>query len=563
MATIDYIKLAKELTRRGKHDANALNEAFEVIREIERTGIAYLTTDKKHKPKPIYDEENFRVAHELVKDVRSSAQALVHKSNGSLALDLYWRCRLFDAPYDFDSFCLYLEKNREVRKQFYLPRRKQLLPIVQSLNDLADGKLDLLTVSCPPGVGKTTVAEFFLCYLEGRNPELSVLGGSHSNSFLRGLYEEILRVVDKDGEYTYNEIFPDAPLVKTNALDMRIDLGSAKRFQSFQFSSIGSGNAGKVRASNLLYCDDLVDGIETALSADRMDKLWQQYYTDLRQRKIGNCAELHIATRWSVRDIIGRLEQQYEDDPRARFLKYAALDENDESNFDYPYNLGFTTEFYHAQRDIMDDASWKALYMNDPIETRNRLFDDEELKRYFAMPDREPDSIIAVCDIADGGGDYWAMPIAYQFGNEYYIEDFVCDDGKPDIVEEKIVQKLAQHNVQMARFETNRGGTRVAEGVQKRLKELGARTKITTKYNTTNKETRIIMASGYAKDRFIFHDESYYKEHKEYKRAMDFLTSYTMAGKNKHDDVPDAISMLVDYISTFQVAKAEVMQRFF
>ena len=102
------------------------------------------------------------------------------------------------------------------------------------------------------------------------------------------------------------------------------------RFKTLEFSSIGSGNAGKVRAMNILYCDDLVDGIETAMSIDRLDKLWQQYYTDLRQRKVGTRAkELHIATRWSGHDVLGRLERDYEGDPSARFIRFPALGEND------------------------------------------------------------------------------------------------------------------------------------------------------------------------------------------------------------------------------------------
>lgn len=107
--------------------------------------------------------------------------------------------------------------------------------------------------------------------------------------------------------------------------------------------------------------------IEVALSKERLDKLWQTYTTDLRQRKIGDkCKELHIATRWSVHDVIGRLESEYSNNQRAKFIVIPALDANDESNFDYAYGVGFSTKVYHEQRDIMDDASWRALYMNEP-----------------------------------------------------------------------------------------------------------------------------------------------------------------------------------------------------
>lgn len=209
----------------------------------------------------------------------------------------------------------------------------------------------------------------------------------------------------------------------------------------------------------------------------------------------------------------------------------------------------------------MDDISWKALYENSPVERSGLLYSKEELRRYFELPDSEPDAIIAVCDTKDRGTDYCAMPIAYQYGDNYYIEDFVCDNSAPEIVETKLVNKLLKHKVQAARFESNSAGGRIAADVQKRVKEQGGRTKITTKYSTQNKETRIIIAAGFAKEHFLFKDESVYKDDKEYRLAMNMLCSYTMMGKNKHDDLVDSIAMLVDYSESFRLARCEVFQR--
>ena len=476
--------------------------------------------------------------------------------------ELHKSVLLLAAPHDFESYLLYVESNREPEKKFYPPRRKVLKQVVDALQELADDKLDLLAVSLPPGTGKTTLAIFYLTWLGGRIPNEPMLTGSHSNSFVRGVYDECLRIMDGNGEYLWHDVFPGVKISGTNAKDCRIDLDRRQRFETLEFTSIGTGNAGLYRAATLLYCDDLVSGIEVALSKERLDKLWETYTTDLRQRKIGDhCKELHIATRWSVHDIIGRLEREYIDSDRAKFIVIPALDENDESNFDYAYGVGFNTKFYHEQRNIMDDVSWKALYMNQPIERDGILYQKDELRRYFDLPDKEPDAIIAVCDTKDRGVDYCVMPIAYQYGNDFYIEDVVCDNSNPEVVEARLVSKLIQHKVQMCRFESNSAGGRVAEKVQKEVKDRGGITKITTKFTTTNKETRIIVNSPFCKEHFLFKDDSVIKLDKEYRRMLDQLCSYTMVGKNKHDDTCDAFSFMAEFIQSLEANAVSVFRR--
>lgn len=509
--------------------------------------------------------ENGDECREESKDLLRWVSMAVQSTTGSeLAkfYDLYKRVLLYRAPWDFDSFMQYIEWDREPGKKFYLPRRKALRPVVDSLQDLADDKIDLLAISLPPGTGKTTTAIFFLSWLGGREPNRPILGGSHSNSFLRGVYDEVCRVIGGNGgEYLWQDVFPAVRIASTNAKDMRLDLDKNQRFETFEFSSIGSGNAGKVRAETLLYCDDLVDGIETALSKERLDKLWQQYTTDLRQRKIGSCKELHIATRWSVHDIIGRLEQQYEGNPRARFLVFPAMNEQDESNFDYPCDAGFSTAFYREQREIMDDASWRALYMNEPIEREGLLYEEDELRRYFDLPDREPDAIVGICDTKDKGTDYAFLPVAYQYGQDYYIADCICDNSNPDIVEARLADILLRNKVHHCRFESNSAGGRIARDVQETVKRRGGISQITTKYTTANKETKIIVNAAFVKNRFLFKDKSLYTAKSDYGRMMKFLCSYTMAGKNKHDDVPDGMAMLAEFVQGFAVGKVEVFQR--
>jgi predicted phage terminase large subunit-like protein len=241
------------------------------------------------------------------------------------------------------------------------------------------------------------------------------------------------------------------------------------------------------------------------------------------------------------------LEREYENDPRARFIRFPALNENDESNFDYPYGLGYTTEALHKQREIMDEPSFRALYMNEPIEREGLLYEASELRRYFELPEKDPDSVLAFCDTKEQGADYCVCPVFYQYGTDFYLDAIICDNSKVEIVQERVAQLLVDRKVKMCRIESNRGGTIVAQNVEKRVKELGGMTSIQTRWTQTNKETRIQTNSAMVKEHILFKDESYYQQNREYREAMAQLCSYSMMGRNKHDDVCDALAMFVDW----------------
>lgn len=528
-----------------KPDTGAFQDMLDICREASKTDIALSL-----KYGRLLSEELSRV---------------IPRTDGELITKLYQQHRntlRFLAPNDFDSYIQFMEWERDPKKKFYVPRRPVLKTAVKCLQDLEDDILDILGISMPPGTGKTTLALFYLTWIGGKYSDEPTLTGSHSNAFIRGAYDECLRMMDKDGEYLWREVFPTVSISNTNAKDCRIDIGNRKRFETLEFTSIGTGNAGLYRAARLLYCDDLVSGIEVAMSKERLDKLWEIYTTDLRQRKIGDhCKELHIATRWSVHDVIGRLEREYIDNDRAKFIVIPALDENDESNFDYAYGVGFSTRFYHEQRNIMDDVSWRALYMNEPIEREGLVYSEDELRRYFELPKEEPDAIIGICDTKDKGADYAFLPVAYVYGQDYYIDDCVCDNGLPNIVDARLTELLVRRKVKSCRFESNSAGRRVAEKIQEEVKKKGGITHITTKFTTANKETKIIVNSAWVKEHCLFKDASLYQRKSDYGKMMDMLCSYTMAGKNKHDDVPDGMAMLAEYAQSLGGQTVEVFKR--
>lgn len=482
-------------------------------------------------------------------------------------LKILRKAYLLTARDKFDDFCIFTEWDRPPQDRFYVPRRKSLWKAVEGMQDLAEDKLDILGISLPPGTGKSTLSLFYITWLVGRNPLEGILIGSHNGDILTDFYNECLRELDPAGDYRWHEVFPERKVVSTNAKAHKIDIDKAQRFSSLQFSSIGSGNAGKVRALQLLYCDDLIPGIEEALSAERLEKKWTLYNTDLRQRKYGNkCKELHVCTRWSVHDIVGRLEDLYADTGRARFIRIPALDENGESNFDYGNGKGYSTAAFLDIKKTMDDMSFQALYQNEPIEREGLLYHPDQLRRYYELPDREADAILAVCDTASGGGDDLVMPIFAVYGNDHYLIDCVVSNELPEVTDNLCVEALVRNRVKQCQFESNSAGGRTADKVEEGVKKLATSkgikpTHITKKWTSQNKETKIIVNSAWVKEYCLFKDDKLIQPKSMYADFMKKMTTYTHKGKNKHDDVVDALAQYAVYTDSMSMNTISLLKR--
>jgi len=501
-------------------------------------------------------QESYRYNREL----RAATVAAARRTGDVRFVELNKLTYLYSARDVFEDYMIYVEWNREPEKRFYLPRRRVLKPVVMDIQRLVDGELELLGISLPPGTGKTTLEIFLHSWVAGKWPDKPNLGSGHSGMLTSSLYDGVLAIMQDRAEYLWHDVFPEITSIITNAKELTIDLNKKHRFSTLTFRAIGASLTGATRCEGLLTADDLVSGIEEAMSKDRLDKKWEAYANDLKSRKKLGACELHISTRWSVHDVIGRLERQNEGNPKAKFIVIPALSDAGESNFNYDYGVGFDEKFFEDMKQSLDDASFRALYMNEPIEREGILYHPDDLRRYFELPDHEPDAIIGICDPKEKGTDYAFLPVAYVYGQDYYLDDCLCDNGALETVDVRMVDILVTKKVKMVRFESNSAGFRTAEKIQKGVKERGGITHITTIRTKSNKETRIIVNSPWVKEHVLFRDASTYPN-ADYKRMMNLLCSWTMSGKNKNDDVPDGMAMLAEFAQTMGGAKVEVAQR--
>ena len=464
-----------------------------------------------------------------------------------------------NAPYYFESFLIAMEWNRQVDKRFYQPRMSVLKPITKDLQDLEDGEIDIYTLSMPPRVGKSTIGLFYMAWIAGRHPYESIFAVGYSSGLVKTFYDGVYDFINSE-EYRFRDIFPSFKL-STSAEARTIDIGNDERYKTITFRSIDGQITGALEAESLLYMDDMCSGIEEAMNLDRLDKLWSKVSVDVLQRRVMNKRRrrsapiLMIGTIWSLHDPISKLKYKYQHNKRFRCREMPALNYEGKSNFNYSpqYGIGFTTDMYHEMRENMDEVSWECVYQQNPIERDGLLFAKKDLKRYLNLPNKEPDSIVAVCDVAFGADDYLSFPIAYVYGDDIYIDDVVfrCK-ASYQVTEPMVCGKIVAHGVQMSEFESNNGGDFYARDVDEMVKKTSTHKCHITWSNAGTRTSKLMRIIQYQTDirNFYFKDESLYSTKDDYWMFMNNLTTFVQTGGSKHDDAPDSLAMLSKVLRT-------------
>lgn len=484
-------------------------------------------------------------------------------------IDKWYKTLKTESYYDFESFMFYMERKRHYSKRFYFPRRHTLKIVVNDLQDLENRIIKFYGLSMPSRVGKSTICIFFLAWVSLRRPNSHSAMGGHSGILAKGFYKELMNLFTTE-EYTFSELFyfwnpeyANKPLVTDKSADeFTITLGNPGRFATVTCRGIDGTWTGAVDVSKdgYLYVDDLVRDREHSLSPMRMENTYQEYLNKMVDRKNDGARELMVGTLWNVLDPLERMRKQYENDQQYRFRRIPALNENDESNFDYEIN-GFSTAYYRDMREKLDKAEWMAKFMQKPYVREGLLFPDNELRFFNGDFDDELENkerkVIALCDPAFGGADNLSMPICADFGGKQrYIIDWVYKKGTQAVTVPLIVAAIKKHYITELHIEQNAGGKLMTDSIKTEMKKQNVYfCRIIPYYANTKlpKEEKIKGYSDRVKEIFIFlisrqylaiDDRPTYIRTQMYQDAMDEFTMYTSEGKNPHDDASDSITQL-------------------
>ena len=489
------------------------------------------------------------------------------------ANDLQRKILCFEGTESFDSFMLYNECNRPLDQQFWLPRRKVLLPICRDLEALERGELDEVSISLPPRTGKTALIEMYTIWIMLRHPERSNLYCTYSDTVAKTFYEALLEVLGDPVTYAWHDIFPERQVSHKDAKDYRLDIDRRKHYSSFTARSLYGSLNGTCDADGYQIMDDPHSGIEEAMNRSRLDTAWQHVENDFMTRKsIDKIKRIWIGTRWSLYDVISRRLDALKNDPMFANVRYKeinipALDPvTDESNFAYQYGKGSSTESYRQVRASFernnDLASWLAQFQQQPVERAGALFDPQDLRYYNGvLPESEPDRVFMAVDPSWGGGDFCAAPVCFQYGDDLFVQDVLYTDGDKRTSQPELVALAKKYNVAAMTVEATKMTASYADDVDKMLKEAGHRINIMKKpaSTKTSKEQRIFDAAPDIRERMVFREDG--NRSKAYVLFMQNVYSFTMNGKNKHDDAPDSLAAAIQMAFFAKTNTAEIIRR--
>jgi predicted phage terminase large subunit-like protein len=408
------------------------------------------------------------------------------------------------------------------------------------LTKFANGEINKLMVFVPPQHGKSQGSTRALpAYMQGINPNLKIAIVSYSAAKSKKFNREIQRIID---DPVYNQIFPETKLA--NGSD-----NYARTTEEFEIvdkdgsvRTVGVGGPLTGEPVDILILDDIYKDQMSAWNENRRETIQDWYNTVADSRLHNDSRVLIVFTRWHEKDLAGYLLDREND---WVVFTYPALKVGPPTEYD-PRKEGeaLWPERHNAEKlnktKKRDKHVFDALYQGDPKAKEGLLY--KELRTYKVLP-AEATQRKAVIDTADTGEDYLISIVYAPTPHGYYLTDVYFTSDSMETTEEVTAVQLSKHQVYEARIESNNGGRSFARNVEKQCRVLGnGRTSFKWYHQSENKEVRIFTNAQEVQN-MVFFPEGWADKWPEFYSAV---TGYMAKGKNKHDDAPDGLTMIIE-----------------
>jgi predicted phage terminase large subunit-like protein len=175
--------------------------------------------------------------------------------------------------------------------------------MAKKFEEIASGKCKRLIVNMPPRHTKSEFASYLLpAWFLGKFPNKKIIQTSNTAELAVGFGRKVRNLVGSD---QYAKIFPNVSL--------RSDSKAAGRWSTSgdgEYFAIGVGGTVTGKGADLLIIDDPHSEQEAAIAATNpevYDKVFEWYSSGPRQRLQPGGAIVIIMTRWSKRDLVGKI----------------------------------------------------------------------------------------------------------------------------------------------------------------------------------------------------------------------------------------------------------------
>ena len=226
----------------------------------------------------------------------------------------------------------------------------------RKLEDVSRGKIKRLIINMPPRHTKSEFASnLFPAWMLGKNPKLKIIQTTHTAELSDGFGRKVKNLIMQD---EFKEVFPDVKLAEDSKASGRFNTNKGG-----EYFAAGVGGAITGRGADLLIIDD-PHSEQDALSDKKMEDAYEWYTSGPRQRLQPGGSIVVVMTRWSVKDLTGKLlaKQTAESSDQWDVVEFPAIID-DEPMWPEFWNL---RELLGVKASI-SEQKWQAQYQQNPV----------------------------------------------------------------------------------------------------------------------------------------------------------------------------------------------------
>lgn len=447
------------------------------------------------------------------------------------ATSLLQQAQIELARRDFFAYCNLLAAD------FYKEDRDFLVDLCGELQSfLDDDDHDVLVINEPPRHGKSRTGQNFVGWVLGRDTSKKIMTGSYnetlSTQFSKSVRNTIQEIKADDSKVVYSDIFPNTKIKRGDAA---ANLWSLEGSHNNYLATSPGGTATGFGA-DILVIDDVIKNAEEANNANILEGHWDWFVNTMLSRLEAGGKIIIIMTRWHSQDLAGRALSVL---PTLGYkIKHVNMQAYDEDTDTMLCEDILSKQDYDRKVAAMGADIAAANYQQTPIDIKGKLYGEFKTYTLDELPTAGRIKRWAYVDTADTGADYLCSIAFVEHEGLAYIIDVIYTQEDMTVTERSVPDQFNNNSVNEAIIEANNGGKGFARVVRQKVD----RTIVRDFHQSKNKASRIYSNSARV-NQIVIMPQNWRQLWPDF---FDAIMTYQRAGKNAHDDAPDALTGVVE-----------------